>query len=214
MLEKKKASFVLLRKRMVERQLKGREIVDERVLEAMGRVPREEFIPLGRRGEAYFDGPLPIGQGQTISQPYIVALMTQLLELKGKEKVLEIGTGSGYQAVVLSYLTKEVYTIERQAELLKKAEKVFKKLKRENIKTRVGDGSLGWKEKSPFEAILVTAAAEKIPEALKEQLKEGGRLVVPVGGGYWQELVRLTKIKGKFKEENFGGCAFVPLITK
>ena len=207
-------NFARLRKRMVEDQLKERGIVDERVLEIMAQIPREEFIPPRYRDQAYFDSPLPIGQGQTISQPYIVALMTQLLELGGKEKVLEVGTGSGYQAAVLAKLAQEVYTVERHRKLLEGARKVFQKLKLENIKTKLGDGAKGWQKYSPFEAIIVTAAAKKVPEALIGQLAEGGRLVIPVVRNYWQELVRLTKEKNKLKRESFGACAFVPLVSE
>jgi len=209
----KKIDFLNLRRRMVEEQLRTRDIVDERVLEAMGKVPREEFVPEEERDRAYEDRPLPISQKQTISQPYIVALMTQLLKLSGGGRVLEIGTGSGYQAAVLSYLTGRIYSIERHPELAKQAQKIFKDLKIENIVVKVGDGSKGWQEEAPFEAIIITAAAEKIPQALIDQLTEGGRLVAPVGKGYWQELIRITKKNGKLEEENFGGCAFVPLVS-
>jgi protein-L-isoaspartate(D-aspartate) O-methyltransferase len=206
--------YLQARKGMVDGQLKTRDITDQRVLEAMRTIPREEFIPRELRDQAYQDGPLPIGQGQTISQPYIVALMSQLLELKGREKVLEIGTGSGYQAAILAKLAQEVYTIERHKKLLAKARKVFQKLRLENIKTKCGDGSKGWAEKTPFGAIIITAAAGEIPNRLIRQLAEGGRLVIPLGSGYWQRLVRITKKKVRLKEEDFGGCAFVPLIKK
>lgn len=206
--------FAKARQEMVEKQLKSRDIVDERVLQVMNQVPREEFVPPDKRKLAYNDGPLLIGQSQTISQPYIVALMTQLLELKGREKVLEVGTGSGYQAAILAGLTREVFTIERHQELLAKARKVFKKLKIKKIRAKVSDGSQGWQEKAPFEAIIVTAAAEDIPQALIEQLADGGRLVIPVGKGYYQQLIRLMKKGKRIEKENFGGCAFVPLITE
>lgn len=211
-----KKDFSFQRKQMVKEQLKKRDIVDKKVLKVMGQVPREEFIPPTNKELAYTDQPLSIGQGQTISQPYIVALMTQLLELKGQEKVLEIGTGSGYQAAILSCLVREAYSIERHPRLLEKAKKVFEKLGIKNIQTKVGDGSKGWKEKAPFEAIIVTAAAKKVPEALTEQLAEGGKLVIPTDKRYWQvqELIRLTKKGKKLKKESFGGCAFVPLVTR
>lgn len=202
---------------MVE-QLRGRDIIDRRVIQAMLEIPREEFVPPDFRFQAYFDGPLPIGEGQTISQPYIVALMTQLLALKREEEVLEVGTGSGYQAAILAKLARKVYTIERNKVLLAKAKKIFKKLGIDNIVTKLGDGSQGWEDYAPFEGIMVTAAAERIPLALVEQLAEGGRLVIPVGGGWGQDLVRITKgvkgVKGTkgIKKESFGGCAFVPLI--
>lgn len=199
---------------MVENQLAGRDITDPRVLKAMAKIPREEFIPPEYQDQACQDGPLPIGQGQTISQPYIVALMTQLLELKGNEKVLEIGTGSGYQAAILAKLAKEVYTIERHQKLLEKAKEVFRKMGLKNIKTRLGDGSRGWLEQAPFEAIILTAAAKKVPKELTKQLAAKGRLVIPIGSGLWQRLVRITKKNGKLVEEDFGGCAFVPLITE
>jgi len=214
MIRRKKSGFSSWRQEMVEKQLKGRDIVDEKVLEVMGQVPREEFIPSAYQDEAYIDGPVPIGKSQTISQPYIVALMTQLLELKGQEKVLEIGTGSGYQAAILSYLASQVFSIERHKSLLEKSQKIFKKLGLKNIKTKVGDGSKGWQNEAPFEAIIVTAAASKIPETLIKQLAEGGKLVIPVGRGYWQELIRITKRGKELKKESFGGCAFVPLVTK
>lgn len=211
-----KKDFSFQRKQMVKEQLEKRDIVDKKVLKVMGQVPREEFISPTNKELAYTDQPLSIGQGQTISQPYIVALMTQLLKLKGQEKVLEVGTGSGYQAAVLSYLAREVYSIERHPRLLEKAKKVFEKLGIKNIQAKVGDGSKGWKEKAPFEAIIVTAAAKKVPEALAEQLAEGGRLVIPTDKRYWQvqELIRLTKKGKKLKKESFGGCAFVPLVTR
>jgi len=199
-------NFAFQRERMIAEQLVSRDIVDQRVIGAMREISREEFVPPELRFQAYFDGPLPIGEGQTISQPYIVALMTQLLELKGKEKVLEIGTGSGYQAAILAKLVKKVYTIERNKILLERAKKVFEKLGLDNIITKLGDGAKGWQKHAPFEGIMVTAAAAKIPPALVEQLAVGGRLVIPVGGGWGQDLVRITK-------ESFGGCAFVPLVS-
>lgn len=200
---------------MVKKQLEKRDIVDKRVLRVMKQVPREEFVSLGNRKLAYTDQPLPIGENQTISQPYIVALMTQLLELKGGEKILEIGTGSGYQTAILSYLAKEVYSIERHSQLLVEAKMVFKKLGIKNIRIKKGDGAKGWQEKASFEAIIVTAAAKKIPEDLIKQLAEKGRLVIPVDKKHWgQELIRLTKKGKKLKKENFGGCAFVPLVTQ
>lgn len=213
-MRRKKSNFASQRVEMVEKQLRGRDIADERVLKVMSQVPREKFIPPAYQDQAYVDGPVPIGQGQTISQPYIVALMTQLLDLKGREKVLEIGTGSGYQAAILSYLVSQVFSIERHQGLLTKAQKIFKKLRLGNIKTKVGDGSKGWQDEAPFEAIIVTAAAPKIPEMLTKQLAEGGRLVIPVGRGYWQELIRITKKGKKLKKESFGGCAFVPLVAE
>ena len=196
---------------MIELHLKGRDIVDTKVLKAMKDVPRDMFVPEFLQDQAYADYPLPIGEDQTISQPYIVALMTQLLELKGKEKVLEVGTGLGYQAAVLSKLTKKVYSIEINEKLAKKAELILKKLKYNNIKVIVGDGSRGYKKAAPYDAIIVTAAARKVPEMLIEQLKEGGRLVVPVGNFLAQELIRIIKKDGKTKKESVCGVRFVPL---
>lgn len=197
---------------MVKFQLQGRDIYDERVLKAMSLVPREKFVPSEYQESAYFDGPVPIGFNQTISQPYVVALMCQLLELKGNEKVLDIGTGSGYQAAILSFLAKEVISIERIPQLAKRAESVLKKLGCRNVKVIVGDGNRGFSDEAPFDAIVCAAATRNVPEAWKEQLTDGGRLVFPQETGWAQELVRLTKRGKRFLKENFGGVAFVPLI--
>lgn len=199
------------RQRMVEEQLIDRNIRDERVLEAMRSVPRHAFVPLEYRHMAYSDGPLPIGSGQTISQPYIVALMTQLLRLKGDENVLEVGTGSGYQAAVLAKLAKQVYTIERYTELADQAAAVLQKLGLNNVRVHIGDGSLGLPEHAPFQAILVTAAAPKVPQSLLEQLDEGGRLVVPVGGRMNQFLELWERRGAKFVQDVLVPVAFVPL---
>ncbi len=199
------------RQRMVEEQLIDRNIRDERVLEAMRSVPRHAFVPLEYRHMAYSDGPLPIGSGQTISQPYIVALMTQLLRLKGDENVLEVGTGSGYQAAVLGKLAKQVYTIERYTELADQAAAVLQKLGLNNVRVHIGDGSLGLPEHAPFQAILVTAAAPKVPQSLLEQLDEGGRLVVPVGGRMNQFLELWERRGAKFVQDVLVPVAFVPL---
>ncbi len=199
------------RQRMVEEQLIYRNIRDERVLEAMRSVPRHAFVPLEYRHMAYSDGPLPIGSGQTISQPYIVALMTQLLRLKGDENVLEVGTGSGYQAAVLAKLAKQVYTIERYTELADQAAAVLQKLGLNNVRVHIGDGSLGLPEHAPFQAILVTAAAPKVPQSLLEQLDEGGRLVVPVGGRMNQFLELWERRGAKFAQDVLVPVAFVPL---
>lgn len=199
------------RQRMVEEQLIDRNIRDERVLEAMRSVPRHAFVPLEYRHMAYSDGPLPIGSGQTISQPYIVALMTQLLRLKGDENVLEVGTGSGYQAAVLGKLAKQVYTIERYTELADQAAAVLQKLGLNNVRVHIGDGSLGLPEHAPFQAILVTAAAPKVPQSLLEQLDEGGRLVVPVGGRMNQFLELWERRGAKFAQDVLVPVAFVPL---
>ena len=197
---------------MVDRDLRGRGIKDARVLGVMDSIPRHLFVPEKLRSFAYEDRPLPIGEGQTISQPYIVAFMTELLELKGKEKVLEIGTGSGYQAAVLAALAVEVYSIEIIPTLSERAQKLFKQLGFANVQLKVGDGFFGWEEKGPFDAILVTAAAPKVPEPLWRQLREGGRLVMPLGAeNQAQRLVRIRKIAGKQAVEDVTGVLFVPL---
>jgi len=205
--------FNFLRERMVETQIKKRGIKDKRVLEAMLKVERHKFVGESQKPFAYEDRPLPIGYGQTISQPYIVALMTELLELKGKEKVLEIGTGSGYQAAILAELAKEAYTIEIIEELARQAEKRLSDLGYKNIKVKVGDGYLGWPEFSPFDAIVVTCAPEEIPPALIEQLKEEGKMVIPVGD-FFQELKLVTKKEGKVLVKSITPVSFVPMIRK
>lgn len=203
----------IARERMVEAQLRGRDIVDERVLEAMGTVPRHLFVPADMRQRAYADGPVRLDQGQTISQPYIVALMAQLLELKGGETVLEIGTGSGYQAAILSVLAARVYSLERIPELASQAEKRLSKLGYDNVEVLEGDGSNGLPEHAPYAAIVVTAAAPKPPEPLKEQLAPEGRLVVPVGSQDGQMLERWRKGKGgALSQERIAPVAFVPLL--
>ena len=210
--DKEEVFFIEKRERMVKDQLIRRGINDKRVLEAMRKVPRHLFVPQDVINEAYNDYPLPIGHGQTISQPYMVALMTEALELKGDEKTLEIGTGSGYQTAILAELCKEVYTIERIISLLDKAKKVLKKLGYKNIFFKAGDGTLGWPENRPYDAIIVTAGAPKIPQPLLDQLADKGRLVIPVGDRFSQELVKITKIKDDIIRENLGGCRFVDLI--
>jgi len=200
------------RERMVKTQLIPRGITDPRVLAAMGKVPRHLFVEEALRGEAYNDHPLPIGHKQTISQPYIVALMTQALELKGDEHVLEIGTGSGYQTAILAELCEKVYTIERIRPLLEKARKTLWELGYTNILFKAFDGTLGWKEYAPFDAIMVTAGAPKIPQPLLDQLTEGGRLVIPVGGRFSQDLIKITKKNRQFIQKNLGGCRFVDLV--
>lgn len=197
---------------MVRTQLIPRGIKDPRVLEAMGRVPRHLFIDGPARLNAYDDMALPIGGGQTISQPYMVAIMTELLELKGTEKVLEIGTGSGYQAAVLSELSKEVYTVERVPELAERTAARFRELFYTNIQSRVGDGTLGWPELSPFDRIIVTAASPLIPKPLIEQLADGGILVIPVGSRYSQQLLKIIRTSEGLREEYHTPCVFVPLI--
>jgi protein-L-isoaspartate(D-aspartate) O-methyltransferase len=207
-----KDSLLAARQRMVEEQLRGRDITDARVLAAMEAVPRHLFVPADVRSFAYSDGPLPIGQGQTISQPYIVALMTQLLELKGMETVLEVGTGSGYQAAVLSRLAEQVHTIERSAELADLARDVLKALRIENVFVKQGDGSGGLPEFAPFHGVIVTAAAPKVPRPLLDQLTSDGRLVVPVGGREGQVLERWMRDGDEFRVERVAPVAFVPLI--
>lgn len=196
--------------RMVENQIIRRGVEDPLVLEAMRKVPRHLFVPETFRSFAYDDEPLPIGHGQTISQPYIVAYMTEALELKGGEKVLEIGTGSGYQAAVLAEIAKEVYTIEIVKPLYESAQRTLKELGYTTIFCRYGDGYRGWPEEAPFDAIIITAAPNRIPEPLVEQLKEGGRMVLPLGEG-WQELIVIYKRKGFLEERRLIPVRFVPM---
>lgn len=200
------------RDRMVVRQLEPRGIKDPAVLEAFRAVPRHDFAPGASLAEAYGDHPLPIGEGQTISQPYMVALMTQCLRLEGHEKVLEIGTGSGYQAAILSRLADTVYSVERIPRLAERAKKVLKKHGYTNVKIKVADGTLGWPELAPFDAIMVTAGAPDTPPPLIEQLAGRGRLVIPVGGEYSQSLAVLEKREGEVGRRDVCGCVFVPLI--
>ncbi|MBN2124357.1 MAG: protein-L-isoaspartate(D-aspartate) O-methyltransferase [Deltaproteobacteria bacterium] len=200
------------RERMVKNQLAPRGIRDARVLEVMGRIQRHLFVEEALIGEAYNDHPLPIGHKQTISQPYIVALMTEALELTGEEKTLELGTGSGYQTAILAELSREVYTVERIKPLLEKAKGLLEGMGYENIHFRAFDGTLGWKEQAPYDAVMVTAGAPRVPEPLLEQVAEGGRIVIPIGSRSSQELIKLVKVKGTYKETNLGGCRFVDLI--
>lgn len=204
--------FSKARKRMVEEQMRGRGIRDARVLDAILAVPRHLFVPEENRHLAYIDAPLPIGQRQTISQPYIVALMTELLELSGEEKVLEIGTGSGYQAAVLAHLAQHVYTLERISELAERASEVLQTLALDNVEVIVSDGSRGYADRAPYEGIVVTAAAPKVPDPLKQQLTDGGRLVLPVGGQAGQILERWRRLGETFECERVTPVAFVPLI--
>jgi len=203
------------RMRMVETQLKTRDITDTRVLRAMETTPRHLFIDEGLIEQAYNDNPLPIDANQTISQPYIVALMTQALELKPTERILEIGTGSGYQTAILASLAFRVFSVERIAALAAKARKILDQLNYYNVAIRVGDGSYGWKEEAPFNAIITTAAVPEIPQYLVEQLVVGGRLVVPVGNRDVQTLYKLTRLSENPQDvikEDLGGCRFVSLI--
>ena len=190
------------------------EIKDERVLAAMARVPRERFLPPEDRALAYEDRPLPIGQEQTISQPFIVAVMTEALDLTGSEKVLEIGTGSGYQTAVLAELARQVITVERLPALAEAAKKVLDSLGYTNITTHLAGETLGWPEEAPYDAIITTAGAPRIPPELIDQLTIGGRLVIPVGTRYEQELYKIIRHKTKNEIQNLGGCRFVPLIAK
>jgi protein-L-isoaspartate(D-aspartate) O-methyltransferase len=203
--------YANLRTRMVNEQIISRGIHDERLLEALRRVPRHWFVPEEYTNIAYSDGPLPIGHGQTISQPYIVALMTELLGLLGEENVLEVGTGSGYQAALLAILAKQVHTIERHEVLAEKAEKVLSKLGLTNVVVHVGDGTLGLAKYAPFKAIMITAAAPRVPQPLFEQLDEGGYIVLPEGGAGGQILDRWRMQGGKYKQEHITPVAFVPL---
>lgn len=201
------------RQLMVARQLQRRDITDPRVLVAMGKVPRHRFVPEALLSQAYGDHPLPIGSGQTISQPYIVALMTQWAEVQPGDKVLEVGTGSGYQAAVLAELTDRVFSIELLPELASRAATRLKELGCTGIQVKTGDGYQGWPEEAPFDAIVVTAAAPQVPKALEAQLREGGRLVIPVETPYGvQTLIRFRKVQGKLKDEASLPVRFVPLV--
>jgi protein-L-isoaspartate(D-aspartate) O-methyltransferase len=200
------------RERMVEEQLRGRDITDPRVLDTMREIPRHLFIPNDLRSQAYLDGPLRLAQGQTISQPYIVALMTQLLELRGDEVVLEVGTGSGYQAAVLSRLARQIYSLERIPELAEGARLVLQRLGIDNVEVLQRDGSGGLPEHAPYPAIVVTAAAPRVPPPMKEQLAEGGRLVLPVGSQDGQTLERWQRQGEDFRCQRIAPVAFVPLV--
>ena len=204
--------FATERARLIEHL--GAEIKDKRVLAAMSRIPRERFVPPENRHLAYEDMPLPIGLGQTISQPFIIALMTEALELTGKEKVLEIGTGSGYQAAILAELARLVVTIERLPTLAEAARKVLDSLGYNNIEIHRSEETLGWPEEAPYDAIMVTAGAPRVPPDLLAQLAIGGRMIIPVGSRYLQELCKVTRQQKKNKVRNLGGCRFVSLIGK
>jgi protein-L-isoaspartate(D-aspartate) O-methyltransferase len=205
--------YALPRQQMVAEQLvrRGRDITNARVLAVMGRVPRHEFVPERLRAEAYTDHPLPIGHGQTISQPYIVAFMTEQLEPKPADRVLEIGTGSGYQAAVLAGLVADVYTIEIIAALAERAAADLKRLGYTNVHVQAGDGYRGWAKASPFDAIIVTCAPERVPQPLIDQLKEGGRIIIPVGRVWSQELVLLRKRGGRIEQQAVLPVSFVPM---
>jgi protein-L-isoaspartate(D-aspartate) O-methyltransferase len=197
---------------MVETQLRNRGIGDERVLEAMRRIPRHEFVPQDFRSQAYGDHPIPIGESQTISQPFIIARSLQALCLDGSESVLEVGTGSGYQTALLAVLAHTVYSMERYATLAHGAETILARLGLSNVRVVVGDGSHGWREFAPFDAIVVSAAAPSVPQSLLDQLSSNGRMVIPVGPAQAQELLLLRKHDGKAVVEVLEGCRFVPLV--
>jgi len=208
-------TYALARKYMVANQLAARDITDGKVLEVMNKVPRHMFVKPNYRSLAYADRPLPIDEGQTISQPYIVALMTQHLRLKPGDKVLEIGTGSGYQAAVLTHFTEEVYSIEIRENLAKKASETLRRLNYNQVQVKWADGYSGWEKFAPFDAIIVTCAANHVPPPLLEQLKEGGRLIIPVGRTlYYHTLTLITKINGKPNVQHISGVTFVPMTGK
>lgn len=202
------------RSKMVSQQLVPRGISDKGVIEVFGKVPRHEFVSKKLLNEAYTDYPLSIGEGQTISQPYIVALMTECLKLDGTQKILEIGTGSGYQTAILAELANEIYSVERLQPLAENARQALDRLGYKNIKINVGDGTLGWEEFAPYDAIVVTAAAPRPPRSLLNQLKDGGRLVIPIGESFSQVLEVIEKTGNTFKTTHVCGCVFVPLIGK
>jgi protein-L-isoaspartate(D-aspartate) O-methyltransferase len=206
------SDFAAERQRMAQQQLRARGINDGRVLAAMEKVPREEFVPANSRAASYEDGPLPIGYGQTISQPYIVAFMTEQLQPKPSDRVLEIGTGSGYQAAILAELVKQVYTVEIVEPLAKNAETTLQRLSYKNVHVKVGDGYKGWPEEAPFDAIIVTCAPDKVPQPLVDQLKDGGRMIIPVGERFAQELYLLEKKNGQLKESVTLSVRFVPMV--
>ncbi|MHB8836437.1 MAG: protein-L-isoaspartate(D-aspartate) O-methyltransferase [Candidatus Methylomirabilia bacterium] len=206
------SDFATARRRMVEAQLIARGLRDPEVLRALGRVPRHLFVEEALRGRAYGDGALPIGYDQTISQPFMVATMTEALQLQGGEKVLEIGTGSGYQTSVLAEIVERVFSVERIAPLYRRARSLLDQLGYHNVVLRHGDGTLGWRDHAPYDAIVVTAGAPHVPQALRDQLASGGRLVIPVGDRHQQELLRITRGEAQDEREMLGGCVFVNLI--
>ncbi|MFW5999285.1 MAG: protein-L-isoaspartate(D-aspartate) O-methyltransferase [Halanaerobiaceae bacterium] len=207
--------FASLRERMVEDQLVARGIEDENLLSAFSSVPRHEFVPEKERGHAYEDRPLPIGQGQTISQPYIVAEMISALELEAGDRLLEIGLGSGYAAAIMAEVANEVFAVERLAVLVRRAREKLAELEYDNIEVKTGDGTEGWPEKAPFDGILVSAAAPEVPETMLEQLDTGGVLVIPAGDKTVQQLLKITREdEGKYRREKLGGVRFVPLVGR
>jgi len=205
--------FSLARERMVRDQIEARGIKDKRLLNVMRKIPRHLFVDEALREQAYNDYPLPIGEGQTISQPYIVALMTEALELKGQEKVLEIGTGCGYQTAILAELAQSVFTIERVPTLMQRAKAILDSLGYFNVAYKTGNGTLGWPEVAPFQGIIVTAAAPEIPQPYVEQLEPGGKMVIPLGDKFSQVLYKIIKLPdGRIKKQYLCGCRFVPLV--
>ena len=205
--------FSLARERMVRDQIEARGIKDKRLLNVMRKIPRHLFVEEALRNQAYNDYPLPIGEGQTISQPYIVALMTEALELKGQEKVLEIGTGCGYQTAILAELAQSVFTIERLPTLMQRAKAILDSLGYFNVAYKTGNGTLGWPEVAPFQGIIVTAAAPEIPQPYVEQLEPGGKMVIPLGDKFSQVLYKIIKLPdGRIKKQYLCGCRFVPLV--
>jgi protein-L-isoaspartate(D-aspartate) O-methyltransferase len=208
------SDFAAQRKQMVQQQLMTRGVNDSRVLGAMAKVPREEFVPLDSRAASYEDGPLPIGYGQTISQPYIVAFMTEQLRPKSNDRVLEVGTGSGYQAAILAELVSEVYSIEIVEPLAKSAQAALQRLGYKNVHLKIGDGYKGWPETAPFDAIIVTCAPDKVPQLLVDQLKDDGRMVIPVGDRFAQQLYLLEKKNGQLKQSATLPVRFVPMTSE
>lgn len=206
--------FEVARRKMVDNQIAARDVRDDRVLQSMRTIPRHLFVDEAMWGQAYNDYPLPIGEKQTISQPYIVALMTEALGLQPGDRVLEIGTGSGYQTAILASMAEWVYSVERIRSLAVRARQVLDQLRLYNVSIRIGDGSEGWREHSPYEAILVTAGSPDIPQPLVDQLVDGGRLVLPVGDRYAQTLFKVTKREDELLKEDMGGCRFVDLVGK
>ena len=205
--------FSLARERMVRDQIEARGIKDKRLLNVMRKIPRHLFVEEALRDQAYNDYPLPIGEGQTISQPYIVALMTEALELKGQEKVLEIGTGCGYQTAILAELAQSVFTIERVPTLMQRAKAILDSLGYFNVAYKTGNGTLGWPEVAPFQGIIVTAAAPEIPQPYVEQLEPGGKMIIPLGDKFSQVLYKIIKLPdGRIKKQYLCGCRFVPLV--
>jgi protein-L-isoaspartate(D-aspartate) O-methyltransferase len=205
--------YAIARRRMVEDQVQARGVKDPRVIDAMLRVPRHLFVPEALAAQAYSDFPLPIGERQTISQPYMVAVMSEALQLKGSEKVLEIGTGSGYQAAVLALLARQVFSLERIPALARQARRTLDSCGFARVNVRVTDGTFGWEDEAPFEGIIVTAGAPAVPQPYRDQLAIGGRLVIPVGDRISQILVRVTRLgERNFREERLFGCRFVPLV--